>query len=208
MPWLLLLACRPDPGDPVYPDPSLTTGTTPTDEFYPGPVPYEDGDRRLVFGAFYEGDASDFLVVDEVTRHYYIYEGTYTQTTDVVDRVEGFQSDVIVHAGGPWWGGGVNWDTTEDLASWTTLHVSLRSSSSTFASVELRVAGGGTESGVDAAAWGWTADGQWHHVAVPLSAYTDQGTDLGAVSAPFILVGLTGAGGEELRVDNLYWSAE
>lgn len=205
-----LLACRPDPGDPAYPDPNaVDTGDTgPDDGFYEGPDPYVAGEARLAFGAFYEGQSSEVLPVDDVTRHYYIYEATYTTAPDLIDRVEGYQSDVITHAGGAWWGGGINWDASEDLSTWTTLHVSLRSDSATFAAIELRVAGGGEETTVAAADHGWAADGQWHHLSVPLSAFSAQGTDLSSVTAPFILVGGKGAAGDELRVDNLYWTAE
>lgn len=210
LPILLLLACRPDPGDPSYPDPSwVDTGDTGEDDnFYEGPDPYQEGVPRLSFGAFYEGEASDYLIVDDVTRHYYIYSSTYTQTVDLIDRVEGYESAVIVHGGTAWWGGGINWDSSDDLSGWTTMHVSMRSSSATFASIELHLTGGEVEAVVFAEDHGWAADGEWHHLAVPLADFVSGGADLGSVTAPFVVVGGAGESGDELRVDNLYFSAE
>lgn len=207
---LLLLACRPDPGSPLYPDPSaVDTGDTgEDDDFYGGPDPWQEGEARLSMGAFYEGGSSEALPVDDVTRHYYIYDGTYTQTVDVIDRVEGYQSDVILHGGGAWWGGGITWDSPEDLSAWTTLHVSMKASTDSFATIELHLTGGGVETIVQATSYGWAADGAWHHLAVPLADFAGGGTDLSSVTGPFILIGTAGSSGDELRVDNLYLSAE
>lgn len=210
LPILLLLACRPDPGDPSYPDPSLLdSGDTGGDpDFYLGPDPYQAGEARLAFGAFYEGDASDYLIVDDVTRFYYIYSSTYTQTVDLVDRVEGYESAVIEHAGTAWWGGGLHWNSAENLSGWTTLHVSLRSGHAGFGTLELHLTGGEVEAVLDATAYGWAADDEWHHLSVPLADFGAAGADLGSVTSPFAMVGGSGEAGDELRVDNLYFSAE
>ena len=121
----LAFGCRPDPGDYDYASQEdfSDTDSRHTDGA-PGPDPYVDGTARLSFGIFYEGRASRTLPVDGVTRHYYVYEDTYAQSPDS-DHVEGAASDVIVHAGGDWWAGGITWDAAEDLSDWTTLVVGL-----------------------------------------------------------------------------------
>ncbi len=207
---LLLLACRPDPGTPVYPDfDAASAGDTgEDDDFYDGPDPWQEGEARLSLGVFYEGGSSDALPVDDVTRHYYIYDNTYTQDIDLIDRVEGYQSDIIVHAGGDWWGGGVTWDAATDLSSWTTMYVSLSSGSDGFASVELHLTGGGTEASVNAGDYGYKADGSWHHLSVPLADFAAGGADLSSVTGPFVLVGGAGSSGDELHIDNLYFTAD
>ena len=194
---LLLLACRPDPGSPTYPDPSAvdTADTGENDDFYDGPDPWEEGEARLSLGAFYEGGASEVLPVDDVTRHYYIYSGTYTQTVDV-----------IVHGGGDWWGGGITWDSPEDLSGWSTLHVSVKASTESFATLDLHLNGGGVEATVAATSYGFSSDGEWHHLAVPLADFVSGGANLSSVVGPFILIGTAGTAGDELRVDNLYLS--
>lgn len=208
MTWLWLLACRPDPGDPAYPDLANPGGddTAEDDDFLDGPVPYEDGDARLSLGLFYEGDASESLPVDDVTRFYYIYDSSYTQSVDVIDRVEGYQSDVLIHAGGAWWGGGVSWSSPEDLSAWTGLSISFQSSS--LQDFTVRLTGGEIEGSVSVTDHGFAADGAWHHLQIPLSAFTEQGVDLTSVTAPLVLVGETGAAGDELRVDDLYFTAD
>lgn len=207
---LLLLACRPDPGSPDYPDPSAVDSgdTGQEDDFYPGPDPWQEGEARLSLGLFYEGGASEALPVDDVTRHYYIYSATYSETVDVIDRVEGYESAVIVHGGGEWWGGGITWDQPEDLGEWRTLHLSLRSGSDSFATLSLHLTGGGTEAIVAATDYGYSADGAWHHLAVPLADFASAGADLSSVTGPFVLVGTAGTAGDELRVDNLYMSGD
>lgn len=204
----VMLACRPDPGDPSYPDPAVGGDDTADEDFLAGPDPYQEGDARLDLGLFYEGGASEALIVDDVSRHYYIYDGTYTQTVDIINRIEGYQSDVIVHAGGGYWGGGITWDAAEDLSGWTTLNISFASSSDTFASISVNFAGGGAEGSVQATDYGYAADGSWHSISIPLSAYTDQGVDLSSVTGPLILLGTSGEAGAELRVDNLYITAD
>ena len=51
----LLLACRPDPGAPSYPERTGRTVDTADTNFLSGPDPYQDGDKRLSLGIFYEG---------------------------------------------------------------------------------------------------------------------------------------------------------
>lgn len=201
---VLLWGCRADPGQPVYPvyppwDPGLDT------DFLPGPFPYVDGDERLSFGLFYEGAASETVEIDDVTTHYYIYEGTYTQALSD-ERVEGLSADVLVVSGAQlWWGGGIVWDNPADLSDWTTLHVSLRATDALFEDMVVAVTGG-AESRVRPSNYGFAADGEWHSLAIPLSAFA--GASLAQVTIPVSFVADAGTVGSELSIDDLYFTKE
>jgi len=196
---LFLFACRPDPGDPTYTDPPPWGDTG--GDFLPGPDPYEDGEARLSLGFFYEGGYS----VQDTPENLYIYSGTFT--TDVsTDRVEGLSSDVWIHSGAQvWWGGGLTWDSARDLSSWTTLNIHLMAPTEDgMADVNLALEAG-TQGRVQAATYGFAQDGEWHHLAIPLADFVTAGAgDLTQVTVPLILVGDTGAAGEQLFIDNLY----
>lgn len=206
--WLLLLACRADPGDPSYPDPFAESGSdTETDGYTEGPDPFT-GEPRLSLGLFYEGEATDERIVDDVNAFYYIYSNTYSQYEDSDDFVEGYVSDVLVHAGGAWWGGGVTFNTAADLSEWTTMRLSMRSDSDAFADITVRMTGG-DEAVLDAADYGWAADGQWHTLVLPTADFQSAGADMTAVTSPFVLVGEGAASaGDELRIDDLYFTQE
>ena len=53
---LLLFACRPDPGNPQYPE----MGDLPN---FGGPDPYEEGEDRLTLGLFYEMESSENYII-------------------------------------------------------------------------------------------------------------------------------------------------
>ena len=109
-------ACRPDPGVPDYSGLTGLFGDGGAPELKPGPFPYRTGSRRLAFGAFYEGAASDRLPLD----HYYIFSNSYaTQPSD--ERVEGLQSDELDFKGTGFWGGGLFWDAPTNLPPRGTL---------------------------------------------------------------------------------------
>lgn len=215
--WIFMIAagtaCRPDPGIPDYSeqDAWLDAGQGP-DGALPGPSPYVPGTRRLAFGLFYEGGASETLLIDDATRHYYIFglEGsgapTYAQQASS-DRVEGLHADELTFTGTAWWGGGIIWDTPTDLTSWTSLHVSLASSDAGLASISLRLtSGAGTPATatVEASAYGWKNDGAWHHLVIPLADFRSHGAELDKVRGPFLIGGVGAKTGERLRVDALY----
>lgn len=209
---LIGLGCRQDAGAP---DPERFLPITDPPgavEPLPGPEPWVEGEARLSLGIFYEGGYSDRVAIDGIGTHYYIYLGaggelTYRQVTDT-DRIEGTSSDRILHGGGPWWGGGVHWDAARDLTRWTRLHVSLKSSSEAFASVQVGMGSDGVAAQVDAADYGYVADGQWHSIVIPISDLTEQGLALSAVVDPLVLGGGTGTSADSLKVDNVYLTAE
>lgn len=200
---LLVVACRADPGEPEYPV------FPPWDEvdadFLPGPFPYVEGDERLSFAVYYEGGASEVVEIDDATTHFYIYESTFTQATSE-ERIEGHFSDVITVSGAQlWWGGGVTWDNPTDLSEWTTLHASFRTTDALFADMVVAIAGG-AEGRRKPSDYGFAADGEWHSVVIPLSAFT--GVNFGAVTTAFSLVADAGTPDAELFVDDVYLTKE
>jgi hypothetical protein len=210
----LLVACRPDPGLPDYSGMAalFDAGSGPQGSL-PGPSPYVPGTRRLAFGIFYESGASETLLVDDATRHYYIFGlpsgmSTYTQQSSS-DRVEGLHSDEFTFGPTGFWGGGLIWDRPTDLSAYTTMHVSLVSSDSSLAAIDVRMLSGDGPSPknipLKAGDYGWKNDGLWHHLAVPLADFVAQGIDLKKVRGPFVLGGVNPGNGETLLVDNVYF---
>lgn len=199
MSLLLLLACRPDPGAPDYPDPQPWALDNEDDE----DDPLAAGEERLGLGVFYEGPETESLVIDGVENHFYIYESTFTLTT-TDDGWEGAVADLITNNGVGWWGGGVHWDVARDISGWETLHVAVRTAVMT--SWAIGLTGGGVEARVAVADAGLVADDTWHELEIPLSAYTDGGADLTSVTVGLLLVGEAGVAGDALVIDGLYLS--
>ena len=203
---LLLLACRPDPGNPSYPDPAAEeTGVVDTGDpnNYPGPDPYAEGEARLSVGAFYEGGYSDLLAVDVVSIFYYIYSNTFTQTVDSDERIEGYVSDLITVGGQGWWGGGIHSGSAVDLSAWTTVHFSAKSE--TIDDFDLGIQADGGEGSVQASSYGFVNDGEWHSMDIPLA---DFGLSTGTTTGLLLFIGEGDAEGSTIHFDNLYYTAE
>jgi len=209
-------ACRPDPGaDPydgleIFADaPEVAT------EFLQGPNPYIPGQERFAFGILYEGGFSESLPVDDQTRWSYIYDlvgdgtgsPTYNVSIDTAERREGLTSDTLIHAGHTWWGGGITWDNSGDLSDWTTLHISFRSSDDAFAEIAISLEGG-VSVALQATDYGYTNNGTWHDLSIPLADFAARGVELDNLFRPFALSGGPGLAGEEVRLDNLYLTKE
>lgn len=209
---VFLAGCRPDIGDPNYArfvgdDDDSAGGVDPDD--LPGPDPYQDGEERFTIGIFYEGGYSARVDIDNVTNHFYIYDGTFESYPDYEDREEGYQSDVIAPTGIGWWGGGVSWDQPADLSSWTQMHVSFASEGADFATFNVGFGGGaGAEATRAVTDYGFVNDGQWHQLVIPLADFAAGGADLTSVGLPFQVIAPTLVTGQELRVDNLYFTKE
>lgn len=215
--WCLIIAlstgCRPSPGDPHYedyhyPDPDSGNGEL------PGPDPYATGENRLSLGVFYEGGYSETLATKDGTWHYYIYLNeaeenkppTYNQVPDT-DRVEGLLSDRLVHGGYSWWGGGVHLDNPISLGEWSVLYLSLKSSDSAFDDVTITIGGENSLAKLSASDYGYTNDGEWHDLAIPLEDVAGAGVNLAMIDNPFALSGtIPGLEGEILKVDNVYFT--
>jgi hypothetical protein len=202
---LLATGCRPDPGTPSYPEPSGWGVDTADTSFLAGPDPYLDGEQRLSLGAFYEGGYSELLPVDDVNIFYYIYNN-YTQAEDSNDRVEGYVSDVWTVSGSTWFGGGINATVPVDLSAWDTLHFSVKGQpSETLKSLTVQVETAAGTAPYELFDSGFALDSEWYTFAVPLSFFS---SDLSSVSGLFVLVSDAGGGGDVVKIDNLYYTAE
>lgn len=205
-------ACRPDagPSDYASQEPFEAEGSGggggPSNELE-GPDPWAPGEDRLSIGVFYEGGLSDLVPIDEEVTHLYVYENTL-RLLPTTTRVEGLEANVVEHAGGPWWGFGVHWDIPRDMTAWTTLHVSLRASVAEFATIEFGMNDADGTYTVQAADYGWTTDDTWQHLMIPLSHLDDAGLARDRVIAALVVLGGPGTHGDQLLIDNVYFTAE
>ena len=202
-------ACRPDPGNSDYESQeqfNFGSGDGEPSNFAPGPDPYIPGEDRLSIGAFYEGESSELVPVDDITTHLYIYEETLLLIPDS-ERLEGLRS-IGIYAGLTWWGCGVHWDFERSLQPWSTLHIAFRSDSAVFDEIEIGMNDPAGTFSVQATDYGWAANDEWNTLEIPLSDFADAGLDLERVIAPLVLLG--GAGGDTgvLLVDNVYLTAD
>lgn len=197
--WFLL-ACRPDPGEPNYPDPTDQVDDTDA-EFLEGPDPYVEGEERLSIGVFYEGPTTEFVEVDNTTAHFYIYEASFSVSVDS-ERAEGYVSDKFTLSRDSWWGGGVHWDAARDLSAYNTYHLSLLSEDAVDIDLGMKA---GTETKIKTSDYGFVSDGEWHHLAIPLE---DFGLTLTSVEIPMILVSDTSSTGASFLVDNVYMDVQ
>jgi hypothetical protein len=121
--------------------------------------------------------------------------------------VEGRSSDALTLEGTPWWGGGVVWDRPTDLSKWRTFAISLQSSDPAFADVDIKMLFGETatqEAKVLASSYGYTNDGEWHGLRIPMQDLVSTGLDQSRVRGPLVLGGVGGTLGETLLVDDVY----
>jgi len=224
----LVGACAADLGtldssDPDALDDALGVGLRdPIDPFPPiPPDPFQVGDERLYAGYFYEGGRSDEILINTVSTDYFVFaidpfepvasrsfdEGTST------DRLEGRFSYEVTLNGSPFWGGGIVWFLPIDLSDWTTMFVGFKSSDPSFASFNITLQSGGPGealSGVDLdpTAYGYTNDGEWHFLEIPLQDAIDLGWDPRTARSPFIFGADRGDAGDVLLIDNLYFTKD
>ena len=207
---LLLTSCRTEPGSIEYQTSDFTNPNPFKVESLAGPDPFVAGERRLSFGVFYEGDASEFYTVDDATVFYYIYqleatgEATYGQAFDT-DRIEGEQSVRWTHRGLGWWGGGIHFAAARNLSGYKALNVSFKSSGAGFALVDIGMESEAGNATLNLSDYGYTNDGEWYTVSIPLLDFEDAGVDLTAVTIPFMFGGGNAEAGESIRMDNLYF---
>ncbi|MEL6347562.1 MAG: hypothetical protein AAFV53_30925 [Myxococcota bacterium] len=172
---VVAVACRPDPGNPDYPDISADSGAV-DDGSLPGDTPFDPSVPRLAFSVFYEGQSTEEIVIDNAAVNYFIYDNTYVPIPDE-DHVEGFTSDrLAVQAGAGYLGGGINFSGGPiDFTGWTTLHVALKSEDLNFEGLTLGVDGADQNGDIIpgravVSDFGFVADGEWHVLNIPISA--------------------------------------
>ena len=61
---------------------------------------------------------------------------------------------------------------------------------------------------LDPTAYGYTNDGEWHFLQIPLQDAIDRGWDPSTVRSPFIFSAPGGEAGEQLLIDNLYFTKD
>lgn len=200
-----LPGCRADSGpDDYQSQESLRLDAEPP----PIDADIEPGERRYNLGAFYEGPADEVMIIDGTSVHFYIYEDTFSQVTEEVDRVEGAVADRLISRGGPWWGGGIHYDQAQDLSGWATLNLSVKSADASQAGFKIAMNNpGDVQTVIDLAEYGFAADGQWHRLEIPLSDYADAGADLTRVTAPLVFAGPAGAAGDSVLIDGVFLSS-
>ncbi|MFZ4734388.1 MAG: hypothetical protein ACOYM9_00480 [Bradymonadia bacterium] len=210
---LVGFGCRPDPGAEDYASQEafrFDAGDPRPEAYVEGPDPWREGEPRFGLGLFYEDGRTEEVVIDDVAAHFYIYENTFTVVAADNGQREGLSVDQIVHAGTPWWGGGVHLEAPRDLSAWKTLHVSLRSSDGAFRTVSLGMTSGAEGSpdnasaSVDATEYGYENDGRWHDLKIPIADLVAKGLDPAAVTVVLLLGGGSGTTAESLAIDALY----
>ncbi len=217
IPWVVaavavccIAACGDGAGIPDFSD---HADLVPVDQKFEEPDPYQPGKDRLSVDAFYEGGRSETIKINSIRTHYFIFGrpelGVETYVHGISgDRLEGEDSDRFTLVGTPWWGGGIVWDQPIDLSEWKKLFVSFKSSDRSFARFELTLLydAEGSERSVilDPTDYGYSNDGQWHSLEIPLSDAISRGFDASRVLSPFILGASGGEAGDVLLIDNLY----
>ena len=194
----------PPDTDAVAYQPLGTVEGDPVDEFKDGPDPFEEGEQRLSLGIFYEG-YSDAYEIDNENAFFYIYSTTFSIEA-VSECTEGTYSEEIRHLGKGWFGGGVHFGNNQDLSAWDTMHLSLWSESPAMEGLKIHMKSV-TEGILTAADYGFVADGEWQHIAIPLADFEAEGVDLTDIEVALMLILEGGAADDMLRIDNVYFTA-
>jgi len=221
-------ACGADLGTPDYSDqvglrePINPFPPVPPDPYDPGDPadPGDPGDERLSVGYFYEGGRSVTIEINTVTTDYFIFAldvdrpvATRSFAESIsTDRVEGLTSYEVTLNGSPFWGGGIIWFQPFDLSEWTTMFVSFKSSDPSFARFDITLQSGAGEEpagvNLDPTAYGYSNDGEWHFLQIPLQDAIDRGWDPLTTRSPFIVSAPGGEEGDVLLIDNLYFTKD
>ena len=207
---LFAFGCGDDPGTPDY---SGHDDLVRPDQKFEEPDPYEPGKERLSVDVFYEGGRSETIYINGFRTHYFIFgfnefgRDSFSQAPSG-DRLEAEHSDQITLVGTAFWGAGIVWDEPIDLSEWKKLFVSFKSSDPSFATFDLTLLYGDGDMPRSVTLrptdYGYTNDGQWHSLEIPLQDAIDRGLDPTKVRSPFILGAGGGTFGDRLLVDNLY----
>lgn len=216
-----LSGCHIDPGVGDYASqesfdfPDVSGGDVEEAEALPGPDPYEEGELRLSFGTFYESGASTFYVVDDATIFLYLYGDEFSSSqsvalTPVPEPLEGVEATEISYGPIGWFGFGIHLGEgqTRDMSDWSTLHVSLRSSDPGFAEIELGMNDLEGTGSVRASDYGYTNDGAWHSLEIPVADLVSAGVNIAETAAFLVVTGTGGAEGETALIDAVYFTAE
>lgn len=214
-------ACHEDPGVGDYASqepfdfPDVAEADAAEAEPEEGPDPFVDGEFRLSFGTFYESGASTFFPVDDATVFLFLYADEFSSAQSVSlnpvpEPLEGFEATEIVYGPIGWFGFGIHLGEgqSRDMSDWDTLHVSLRSADPGFAEVEIGMNGVDGSGAVRATDYGYSNDGAWHSLEIPVQDLVSNGLDLLQTSAFVVVTGTGGAEGETALIDGVYFTSE
>lgn len=173
-----------------------------------GDDPYEEGELRAGIADFYEGPSSSSIAVDDVDVFFYVWEDTFSAIQNFEEPAEGLYSLEWFSKGRGWWGGGIHHTTGSfDISMYNTLHLAMRSSSAEMADITVGMVSvdSTSDATVQAADYGWTADGTWHTIEIPLADFEAAGAALTAIETPLFLVGENATTeGESIWFDDIY----
>ncbi len=219
----------PDLGTPDYSDQVGLRERIegPIDPFPPvAPDPYQPGDDRLSVGLFYEGGRSETIPINSVTTNAFVFVVDQNRPGQTLtgslfpstDRLEGLVSIEFSTAAQPFWGFGILWGEPIDLSEWTTMYVGFKSSDPSFERFELTLQSAANTPNqpppdpqgvaLDPRNYGYTNDGEWHFLQIPLQDAIDRGWDPSNVRSPFIIGAETSQAGDSMLIDNLYFTKE
>ncbi|MEL6544388.1 MAG: hypothetical protein AAFQ82_07165, partial [Myxococcota bacterium] len=103
------------------------------------------------------------------------------------------------------WGGGVFFEgNPQDFREFQTLSIALRSEDASFNDVDITMADASGDAIVQASEYGYTNDGDWYQLFIPLQDFVDAGLDLRSVTNTLTLVNARNSAGDTLLVDNAY----
>ena len=173
-----------------------------------GDDPYEEGELRAGIADFYEGPSSGSIAVDDVDVFFYVWEDTFSAIQNFEEPAEGLYSLEWFSKGRGWWGGGIHHTTGSfDLSMYNTLHLAMRSTSAEMADITVGMVSvdSTSDATVQASDYGWTADGTWQTLQIPLADFEAAGADLTAIETPLFLVGENSTTeGESVWFDDIY----
>ena len=101
---------------PIYEEEIEDTASTSSNNYQPGPDPFEEGEQRMGIGDSYEGASTDSVTIDDMKVFFYIYEDTFVLNQAFDEVIEGIFSYKIVSKGRGWWGGGIHSNATVDIS--------------------------------------------------------------------------------------------
>ena len=153
-------------------------------------------------------DHPPVIAVDDVDVFFYVWEDTFSAIQNFEEPAEGLYSLEWFSKGRGWWGGGIHHTTGSfDISMYNTLHLAMRSSSAEMADITVGMVSvdSTSDATVQAADYGWTADGTWHTIEIPLADFEAAGAELTAIETPLFLVGENATTeGESIWFDDIY----